>query len=289
MYYATSSSDHEVYVIVRVWQEGGVWRGPEIAPFSGEHMDMGPSFSPDGQTLYFTSRRPLPPRTTEDPSGDSAQAQKANRDREPAKGRKFDIWRVDRVGDSGHAWSEPVHLGSPVNTDANEIFPSVAADGTLYFQFYELRGGESDFYTSELVDGEYQQPVRLEYGISTEGYESHPAVAPDESYLLFQSTRPGGYGGVDFYVSFRNDDGTWSEPTNLGEAISEPGNVISPMLSPDGKYVFFARNGPAEAFSFRGSSFTDLLGRLRGPENGYGCLYWVDAEVVYEVHPRLRR
>jgi Tol biopolymer transport system component len=125
--------------------------------------------------------------------------------------------------------------------------------------------------------------------ISTDGYESHPAVAPDESYLLFQSSRPGGYGGVDFYVSFRNDDGSWSQPENLGEAVSGPGNVISPMLSPDGMYFFFARNGPAEPFSFHGGSFADLLGHLRGPENGYGCLYWVDAEVVYQQHPRLRR
>jgi hypothetical protein len=111
---------------------------------------------------------------------------------------KFDIWKVEKLAGSGGRWSEPVNLGSPVNTDGNEIFPSVAADGTLYFQYYEQRGGESDFYTSELVDGEYQQPVRLEYGISTEHYESHPAVAPDESWLIFQSNRPGGYGGVDF-------------------------------------------------------------------------------------------
>jgi len=266
MFYATSSSDHQVYVIARVWRENGIWHGPEIASFSGRYMDMGPAFSPDGQELYFTSRRP--------PAGGMEE----NID--------FDIWMTQRVGG---AWSEPVNLGGTVNTDRNEIFPSVASNGTIYFQYYEESGSESDFYTSRLVDGEYQTPVRIEYGISTEHYESHPAVAPDESHLIFQSIRPGGFGGVDFYISFRHDDGYWSEPANLGEAVSASDNVISPMLSPDGRYFFFSRNGPAESFSLPAGSYDELLRRLRGPENGYGCLYWVDASVIFEQHPELRR
>lgn len=266
MFYVTSSADHRTYVIVGVRRENGIWLGPEIAPFSGRYMDMGPAFSPDGQRLFFTSRRPFAEGT--DVPDD------------------FDIWMVERAGES---WSEPMRLDGPVNTDRNEIFPSVAANGNLYFQAYGGSGSESDFFLSRLVDGEYREPVRLEHGISTEHYESHPSVAPDESYLIFQSIRPGGFGGVDFYVSFRQEDGSWSRPANLGEEFSAPGNVISPLLSPDGRYFFFARNGPSEAFAFRGGSYAGLLARLREPENGYGCLYWVDASVLYDVHPDLRR
>ena len=61
------------------------------------------------------------------------------------------------------------------------------------------------------------------------------------------------------------------------------------MLSVDGKYFFFARNGPSVPFAFQGNSFSEMIGRLRTPKSGYGCLYWVDAEFVYELHPRLGR
>lgn len=265
VFYVVSSSDHEVYVILHIFRERGVWRGPTIAPFSGRYVDMGPSFSPDGRTLLFTSRRP---------KGDGLGV--------PAD---FDIWRVEKLGD---AWSEPVRLDSPVNTDRNEIFPSISSNRTIYFQSYSEDGNESDLLSARWSNGEYQEPARLEFGISTEYYEAHPSISHDERYLIFQSIRPGGFGGVDFYVSLRGEDDTWRKPANLGVTVSARDNVISPFLSPDGNYFFFARNGPSESFSFQGNSYGDLLGRLRGPENGYGCLYWVDAEVIYDLHPQLR-
>ncbi len=263
MFYVTSSIDHKQYAIIRVRRENNIWHKPEIASFSGTYLDMGPSYAPDGKTLFFTSKRP------------SVEGSEQN--------DNYDIWMVLRLGDD---WSEPVNLGSPINSAKNEIFPSVAATGTIYFQSYKESGSESDFYYSRLKDGKYQEPQRLEFGISTEHYESHPAVSPDETYLIFQSIRPGGFGGVDFYISFRTGPNTWSQPVNLGEKVSSPGNVISPMVSPDGRYFFFARNDPAEPFFYAGDSYANLIRLYRTPGNGYGTLYWVDASFIQELKPK---
>ena len=68
-----------------------------------------------------------------------------------------------------------------------------------------------------------------------------PFIAPDQSWLIFASERPGGYGAADLYVSFRRPDGTWGEPKNLGPSVNTAGSEYTPMLSPDGRYLFFTR------------------------------------------------
>lgn len=258
MFYATSSSDHAYYAIVRVVSERGLWADPEIAPFSGAFTDMGPRFSPDGRKLFFCSNRPSP----------GAAGEKGD----------YDLWVVER---DGGAWSEPMPLGPPVNTDKNEAFPSIAADGALYYQAWGESGGESDIYCSRYVDGAYQRPGKVGSGISTEGYEGGPFVAPDESYLLFQAVRPdSSHGNTNIYVSFRLEDGTWGPPRNLGDEVNASGYPISPMVSPDGKYLFFATNAIREAFSYPGRSYAELIRSYRSHRNGYGTIWWMDARIL---------
>jgi len=257
MFYVTSSGDHRQYAIVTVKRTNNVWTKPEIAAFSGKYRDMGPCFSPDGKKLFFCSYRPLSEDLEENPA--------------------MDIWVVEKQEEG---WSKPVNLGSPVNTDKDEILPSVSSRGTLYFQSYDVSKKNWDFYFSRFENGKFQKPVKLEYGISSVHQESHPVISPDESHLIFQSIRPGGIDGVDFYISYRKDDDTWTTPVNLGEKVSSPGNVISPFVSPDGKYFFFARNGPRDPFSYKGQSYSDLIRLYRSHRNGYGCLYWMDAAFI---------
>ncbi|MFT6360261.1 MAG: outer membrane protein OmpA-like peptidoglycan-associated protein [Paraglaciecola sp.] len=56
---------------------------------------------------------------------------------------------------------------------------------------------------------------------------THPALSKDGKWLFFSSNRPGGYGGMDLYVS-ENTDGTWGAPKNLGAAINTASNEIFP-------------------------------------------------------------
>jgi hypothetical protein len=69
-------------------------------------------------------------------------------------------------------------------------------------------------------------------------------VAADGSYLVVAGWhRPDNVGGgsSDLYISFRNEDGTWSRQINLGPAINTEVSENSPTLSPDGRYFFFIR------------------------------------------------
>jgi hypothetical protein len=64
---------------------------------------------------------------------------------------------------------------------------------------------------------------------------------PGEEYVVWNSNRPGGFGGTDIYISFPDGQGGWTEPRNMGAAINSSGNDGSASLSPDQKYLFFCR------------------------------------------------
>ena len=196
-------------------QENGQWTSPEVTSFSKTHSAVDPTITRDGNQLFFISNRPL---------GGS----------EP-----WDIWTTVRM-ETGQ-WGEPENLGPPINTDVNEIYPSVSADGSLYFSSDREGGkGKGDIYVSRLDNGHYTEPENVGGGVNTEFNEVDVLIAPDESYMVFISfERPDGYGGGDLYISFREDDSTWTEARNLGEAINSEGLDYCPSISPDGTIFFF--------------------------------------------------
>ena len=69
-----------------------------------------------------------------------------------------------------------------------------------------------------------------------------PFISPDETYLVFCSTKPGGYGQDDLYISFRGGDGAWQEPMNLGMSINSSGSENRPHVTLDGQYLFYTSN-----------------------------------------------
>jgi dipeptidyl aminopeptidase/acylaminoacyl peptidase len=187
----------------------GVWTEPEMAPFSGKYSTMDFCFSPDGKRLYFTSDRPN------------------EYESEP----KNNIWYVER---KGKGWSEPVILGPPVyRPKVRQGQHSLAADGTLYF-----RSGDDLFY-SEYKDEKYSEPVLLPNTVNSPYPESKPYIAPDERFLLFvRYDMPESIdGGRGLYISFRRENGSWTEAQNTGILGSLP------KFSPDGMYFFFSRGG----------------------------------------------
>ncbi len=208
--------DSEFIYVSRL--ENGKWSAPELAPFSGKYFDKEPFVSPDGKRIFFASLRPV-----------DGVAPKNNRD--------FNIWFVEKTA-SG--WSEPMSAGPAVNSQAYENYPSVAANGTLYFAG-EREGGKggNDLYRARLVNGKYQPAENL-YELNTPGVDADPYIAPDESYLIFCSDRPGGLGSGDLYISF-NRNGSWTEAKNLGATINTPDFEYTPSISPDGKRLFFSR------------------------------------------------
>ena len=254
-------------MIMETHQQDGVWTEPAVAPFSGRFLDIEPAISPDGERFFFLSTRPQAGQ--EEKSGWVYQ----------------DIWVMDREGGT---WSEPYNLGPPVNSDAPEYFPSVTTDGTLYF----TREGEdrvSATWRSRFVDGGYAEPEILGPEVNCGTNRFNVFIAPDESFAIVPNIgREDAIGGADYYVVFRSDDDTWSEPINMGPAINQPeGREWSASLSPDGKYLFFmsSRTYGETKNPLTSKSITDLLQLSTEPGWGSSDIWWVSAEVIEQLRP----
>jgi hypothetical protein len=258
---------------------GGRWSEPEVAPFSGRFNDSGPALSPDGHHLFFASDRPVPGKVT--PTG-------------PDAAPDVDLWVMDQM-EGG--WSEPRNLGAPVNSPGIEQSPSVAADGTLYFAGLRAGGkGSLDLYRARWTGAagaggaggaDYATPEPLTE-IDSEAYEGQPAIAPDQSFLVFASAgRPDGllgggspYQRGDLYVSFRRGDG-WSAPRPLPPPVNSTASESSPNLSPDGRWLYFtSERSPFVVPMPRPLSAREMEAWLHGPLNGTGNLYRIDAAVI---------
>jgi Tol biopolymer transport system component len=218
-------------------KENNRWTAPQLAAFLGQHDNMYPTFSYDDKKLFYSSDRPT-------------------RAGEEVKERG--IWFVET---KEQGWSEPQYIGF----DSLDVYAlSVAKNGNLYFMAQRSDNqGLYDLYCSRFVNGEYAPPEKLAAPINTPYYEDCPYVAPDESYMIFESSRPGGFGGLDLSFSNQSVDGSWSEPRNLSAAINTSFSERFAQISRDGKYFFFGSN-----------------------RNGNFDIYWVDVRVIDELRSK---
>ena len=124
-------------------------------------------------------------------------------------------------------WSAPVNLGPVINSGLSDQGPAISKDGlSLYFTSNRSGSiGGFDMYVSQRasVDDAWSSPVNLGPTVNTTSDEGNPAFSRDGHYLFFQSKRPGGFGGIDLWVAYRehtHDDFDWQLPVNLGATIN---------------------------------------------------------------------
>ena len=256
---STPKSSFQTIVFCKKVQEGW-WTQPEVVSFAGEYSDLEPAFSADGQTLFFASNRPV--------SG--------------TKQKDFDIWKVSR---SGSGWGTPVNLGTTVNTEADEFYPSVAKSGNLYFTAAYRGGvGKEDIYVSNFSSNTYQKPVALDTGVNSKLYEFNAFVTPDEQYILFTSFgRKDDTGGGDLYISAKDASGKWKPAKNLKEINSRQLDYC-PYVSPDGKSLFITSDRHELPSTFAGSktNYKGIQDISSDPLNGTGNIYWIDFKKIKE-------
>jgi hypothetical protein len=186
---------------------------------SGPANDGSPTFSPDGNTLFFTrstanwgaileshklngqwSQPALAAFSGEWPDSSPSMSPDGTyvvfqstrpavpltvrpKEGEPIKGVVSNLWRVDRAG-SG--WGAPVRLPDAVNIGHSIWKPSIAANGNLYFTFIDEKGGKR-LFCAKYQNGAYQQAEPLSFSDGTMA-DVDPEVAPDESFLVFSSS-----------------------------------------------------------------------------------------------------
>jgi Tol biopolymer transport system component len=264
LYFSVVLGVHDRSAIMVTRQgDDGRWSQPEVASFSGRHRDLEPAITQDGSRLYFASRRP---RT--DGFNQSED---------------LDIWYVEREGDG---WGPPQNPGPPVNTAESEFFPSITQDGTLYFtrQFERV---SSVILRAPAVEGGFGDAKRLDAGVNDGSTQFNGFVARDESYLIFGAAgRADSVGAVDYYISFRNDDGSWRGPFNLGPRINTPTHLeYSPYVSPDGKQFFFmatrSRYGAELATATLDRAMITEI--VSSPGNGLPDIWWVGTGFIERI------
>ncbi len=201
------------------WEEEG-WTAPEPVRFFDEDRIVDEAnVASDGQAIFFNAR--------------------------PTLGEQRVICRAERT-DNG--WGPPEEL-------FQGMYATASLDGTLY---YTTQGEPPDYgaiVRRRLADTGYGDPELLRGGINSESPDAHPFIAPDGSFILFDSYRDDMTG---IYVCFSRADGTWGGAILLNECMSIPPFVGQCALTPDGKYLFFSLHGD---------------------------MYWISAEPIYGLRP----
>ena len=184
------------------WSE---WSAPvALSALNTEgYEEMNPVISKDGLTLYFSSNRP---------GGLGG----------------MDLW-VSYRASTGADWGEPVNLGAPINTAADELHAALSRDEHWLFLTTNRAGGAggNDIWRSyrahaheDFGDFGWQAPTPVA-GINTAANEAGPSYLQDDqsgrSFLFFFSGRPGGLGAADVYVAEEQSDGSFATPTDVTE------------------------------------------------------------------------
>ena len=206
--------------------------------------------SRDGQELFFLAGFPR-----------ATAAEKQN----------YDIWRSRRVG---NGWSEAELVPAPISTPGYEYYPSFGPDGSLYIN--SNRDGTGAIYrAARLADGTFAPPVKAGHPFLPR--DGDLSFAPDGSFVVVSAQRPhvGGAFRNDLFISFRQGDGMYANFVKLDDTINTPAHEWCPMVTPDGKYLFFSRRfGAYDTQGWDGT--TD------------GDVFWVDVRALHKYRSASR-
>ena len=226
--YPTADGKHSTEQIYYSKLENGVWTKPSLAEFVKDHLEIingGPVFSPNGKKLFFYS--------VDRPGGLGS----------------MDTWYIQKTDGK---WSNPVNIGWPYNSADSDWSPVFTGRGNAYKNFtktikYKYKNGKFSNPDTVIIHKDFS-PVFPIY------------VSPDESYVILDSSIEGGFGDLDLYISFKTEDGSWGYPINMGDKINTEKRERFPVVSPDGKYMFFMRHTETQDFFWVS---TDIIKELK--------------------------
>ncbi len=188
-----------------------------------------PAITADEQTLLFTRNR---------------------RDEKAMQGSQEDFYISFK--DQGK-WLPSFNMGPPINTIMNEGAPTLSADGQiLIFTACDMYGeygpgrkgyGSCDIFYSKKNGENWSKPLNMGQPINSSKWESQPSFSSDGKSLYFTSSRNGGLGEADIWMSQIKENGTWTNPVNLGSKINTPEKEESVFIHPDNQTLYFSSNG----------------------------------------------
>ncbi len=208
--------------------KNGKWTKPVNTNINyGKYADFEMNISPDGEKILFNSiNRPLP---------------------EGAKKTNSQIWISRRKGDK---WEKPVNPGF------GGMYVTSTTDGTIYYTNVDDK--EKGYIAkSRMKNGKYLKEEIIPEPVFSESIsDAHPCIAPDESYLIFDSSDRERINNCQLYICFRNSDGSWTEPVNMGNYIKQASAAMA-KVTLDGKVIFYHDNK--------------------------GIVWWVSAKIIHDI------
>jgi ankyrin repeat protein/Tol biopolymer transport system component len=209
--------------------KNAVWSLPkQILPFGDT-----PFYSPDGNKIFFLASLPFPPENK----------------------AKKGIWYFERMKDT---LSAPRLLNFSVDSTGLYWQFSFDRNQNIYFS------SDDGLFRSVYKNNKYLPIEKLSDIFHNDYKGMGPFISPDGSYIIFSSMDlPETFGSMDLYIGYRNPDGTWTKPVNMGPAVNSESAEILPMVSGDGKYLF-----------------------LRTQKNGVSGIYWINAKLIEELRPK---
>lgn len=137
-------------------------------------------------------------------------------------------------------------IDGDINLETNKGALSVSQDGEwmVFAADLSLQPHRSfDIYISYYTPDGWSEPQNLGPNINTDFYETGPTLSPDKRALYFCSNRPGGYGGTDLYVSYRQPNGKWGPAVNMGPKINSAGDEKAPFIHADNQTLYYTSDG----------------------------------------------
>lgn len=194
-----------------------------------QYDEYAPVITADQEVLIFTSRRP----------GNLGGQRKDD------KGYFEDIY-ISHFKDG--AWEEARNVGPPINTENQDAPICLSPDGNILYIHRDANGG--DIYECYLDGENWSTPINLGEPINSPDWEPSLSVTPDGKTMYFVSTKPGGHGNRDIYISHKLPNGKWSKGKNIGPRINTIMNEDSPYIHPDGKTLYFSSQGHSSMGGF---------------------------------------
>jgi len=198
--------------------ENNAWTKPKLAEFTKDNphgLNGGPCFSPNGDKLFFYQVK------------------------SPWVSSNMNTYYVEKK--NGKWGEEPMILDQSYNSEKRNYSPIFTKNGTAY----KNRMGIISKYAFD--DNSF---TLIDSIIIYEGFRQawNFYMSPNEEYVIFADLHDGGYGDTDLYISFKTEENNWGHPINLGPDINTEFRERFPIVSPDGKYLFFMRHTETQDF-----------------------------------------
>lgn len=216
-YYTISDSSFEKFDVFVVKNKNGNWSEPKKAFFNSKYNEHGMSFSPDGNSIYFSSTRPTNIQGV------------------------FETWHIWKSEKINGEWIEPIFVDIPNLRDKLVSHPTITNSETLYFHTSNLDYSEMDIYQSKKVNGKFENAEKTTILTNSKLGKCTPYVSPNEDYIIFASIG----NELDLMISYNDGKGGWLKTKKLNDTINNKGQG-NPYVTPNNRFLFYTTGGYLE-------------------------------------------